>query len=113
MSEIVEEHLVHLLPDGAIQHHRVSQSPATSAPRAVLHRTLRDPPQPSERLFIAEQVHRKDNSSGPAFTGPLCCRLLSSLEHRLGEPLLEADLAEPRAVGGHERAFAEQGAEVA
>ena len=33
--------------------------------------------------------------------------------HGLAEPLLETDLAEPRAGGWHERAFAEHGAEVA
>ena len=48
----------------------------------------------------------------PVWFGWIHARLLALLERRLAEPLLEADLAEPRTVGWHERVLAEHGAEV-
>ena len=47
-----------------------------------------------------------------AFTGPLCCRLLSLLKYGLAEPLVEADLAESCICSRNERALAEFGSEV-
>ena len=53
------------------------------------------------RTLLAAQGQR------PRLGGTTALPLLTLLEHRLAGPLLEADLAEPRALGWYERAFAE------